>query len=191
MESMSTPSYCNRHFIMLDLKEKCTRHISNYDRIMVFLFFSSLSIVFPILLENRNSIWAPFWCICFPVSLSFTRFEIMQDYVSIFFAWNIKLYWCSSYPTLSFSAGPRWHQPENGSFNLQENKLRILISKSAVYFPLEKNTKKTVCSVKTCSLQLSGACRCVCFHLGIAFTWNDTLKAVFYFNQTGKIYTQT
>lgn len=164
---------------------------------MIFLFLSSFWIFFSILSENRNSIWAPFWCICFTVSLSLSlslsHFEIMQDYISIFFAWNIKLYCCISHPSLSLSAGPWWHQPENGSFNLQENKLRILIFKKCSLLPLEKKKKKEkkkTC-VKTCSLQLSGACRCVCFHLGMVFTWNDTLKAVFYFNQTVKIYTQT
>lgn len=146
MESMSTPSYCNRQFIILYLKEKCMRNIWNYDHVMTFLFFFSFWIFFSILSENRNSIWAPLWCICFCLSLSLSlcHFEIMQDYISIFFAWNIKLYCCSSYPSLSLSAGPWWHQPENGSFNLQENKWRILISKSALFslWKKKKDEKK-------------------------------------------------
>lgn len=162
---------------------------SCYD-IFIHLF---LWILFSMLSKNRNRIQLPFGvCVFLFLSLTFTHFERKQDCISIFFfAWNIKLYCCSSYSSLFLSAGPPWHQPENGSFNLQENKSRILISKSA-FPPLEKKTrKKTVCYVKTCSLQLSEACRCVCFHLGPVFTWNDTLKAVFYFNQTVKIYTQT
>lgn len=120
--------------------------------IMLWYFYSLLFEYFPYSVrKNRNNIWAPFWCVCFPVflSLSFSHFEISRITFQSFFLLemyniykNIKLYCCSSYPILSFRAGPWWHQPENGSFNLQENKLRILISKSALFSPWKKRRRK-------------------------------------------------
>lgn len=131
---------------MLQLKEKRMRKIWNYDHVIIFSFFPSFWIFFPILSENRNSIWDPFWCVCFTVSLSLALSQSFWDNAGLhsnLFSLEMRNF-IAAFPIRLFLSVP---VPGDTSLRMaalicRKTSWEYWFSKSALFSPWKKKKKK-------------------------------------------------